>query len=570
MQAKHNSIKLLMKRFLLPVWAVASLSTSLAAQEELSKTVEVQRAYDPTLFDAYKISPIPRIDDTATVNVKFAYPMRQVKPIGNSYLLNPLPPARVQRERHDQRDDVRAYLRLGLGAKLSTLLDAYVGRESSEKFLWDAYLNHYGCFGDVKNEAGEKVPSRDVRNEAGASAQYSFRRAILSGNAGFRQRNVRFYGYDADTFRLEDYKALPNSSVRQHFGHAYLNMAYRSAGLPDSSWAYGARFGFYDYRSKSLHAEDALLFSLYAAKDLRPTTAVGLALNTDVYLRNERLAARANTLVAVEPYAKERKERWEGTAKLNFVFDNASGSLKTHLYPSLSFTAFLVDNVLMPYVEMSGSHHANTYASLTTQNPYLSTDTLRDMRSSRNVIAFMGGIKGKLGSLFSYKLGLEYAFVDDMVFYLTSQDSASLGSRFDLAYDNVRRFSFSGNLHFQPTRAWDFKYALRYDSYSMDKLPKPYNRPALDMRLSGTYNLWNKLNFYASFNLYGGYAALDFAGNEVKRNRGADLNFGTAYAFFNSSSLFIHLNNLLSNRYQPYNGYPTYGFNVMLGYSCVF
>jgi hypothetical protein len=97
MQNKHNGITQFMKRFLLPMLAVATLSTSLAAQEEpLTKTVEVQRAYDPTLLDAYKISPVPRIDDTAKVNVKFTYPLRQVKPLANAYLLNPLPPAREE------------------------------------------------------------------------------------------------------------------------------------------------------------------------------------------------------------------------------------------------------------------------------------------------------------------------------------------------------------------------------------------------------------------------------------------------------------------------------------------
>jgi hypothetical protein len=550
--------------------AFTALSCPLAAQDDpLTKTVEVQRAYDPTLLDAYKISPVPRIDDTARVNVKFSYPLRQVKPIANIYRLSPLPPARVQRERYEPHDDIRAYLRMGLGAKLSTLLDAYVGSERSSNFLWDVYANHYGSYGDVKNEAGEKVPTIDMRNEVGASAQYSFRRALLSGNAGFRQHAVRFYGYDADTFRLADYKALPDANVRQYFNRTYLNLEYRSAELPDSTWAYGAMFGFYDYRSKSQQAEDALKLALYADKELRPTTTVGLTVNTDVYLRSKSLAANSNTVVAVTPYAKERQSWWEGTANLSFVFDNVSGSLKTHLYPSLTFTAFLVDNIFMPYAALSGKHHVNSYASLTAENPYLTPDTL-DMRSSRNVFSFIGGVKGKLGSLFSYKLGVEYAFISDMLFYLTSQDTASLGNHFDLTYDDVRRFTFSGDLHFQPTRAWDFKYALRYDSYSMDALAKPYNRPALDMRLSGAYNLWNKLNFYASFNLYGKYTALSFRGEEVDRSSGIDLNFGTSYAFFNRSSVFIQLNNILASRYQVYNGYPTYGFNAMLGYTCVF
>jgi hypothetical protein len=381
---------------------------------------------------------------------------------------------------------------------------------------------------------------------------------------------VRFYGYDADSFKLADYKALSAEKVRQYFNQTYVNLEYKSAGVPDSTWSYGARFSFYDYRSKSLQVEDALKFNLYVDKAFTPTTTVGLAVNTDVYLRNEHLAAGSSAIVSVDPYVRERRDWWEGTAKFSLVFDNTTGTLKTYLYPSVCFTAFLVDNIFLPYVEISGKHEANTYASLTTENPYLSLDTSPDMRSSRNVVSFKGGVKGKFGSLFSYSLGVEYAFINDMAFFVTSPDSASLGRYFNVAYDDVRRFTFGGNLHFQPTRAWEFRYALRYDTYHMDKLAKPYNRPALDMRLSGAYNLWNKLNFYASFNVYGSYTALDFMGREVKRSSGIDLNFGASYSLFNQSSIFVQLNNIMSSRYHVYSSYPTYGFNVMAGYTCVF
>ncbi|MDR0414834.1 MAG: hypothetical protein LBH84_05395 [Prevotellaceae bacterium] len=560
-----------MKRFLLPALALALLPASLAAQDEpLTKTVEVQRAYDPMLLDAYKISPVPRIEDTAKVSVTFTYPLRQVKPVTDIYLLNPLPAARVQRERYDQSDEVCAYLRMGLGFKLSTLLDAYVGSERSKKFLWDVYANHHGSYGDVKNEAGEKVPTMDMRNEVGVSAQYSFGRALLSGNAGFRQHAVRFYGYNVDSFSLADYKALPTEKVRQNFNHTYANVDFKSAGVPDSTWSYGAQFNFYDYRSKSLQTEDALKFNLYADKVFTPAITAGLTVNTDVYLRNDKLTAGNSAIVAFEPHAKSRKDLWEGTAKFSLVFDNVTGSLKTYFYPSVSLTAFLVDNVFLPYVEISGRHEANTYASLTTINPYLAPDTSPDIRSSRNAISFKGGVKGKLGSLFTYSLGLEYAFVNDMPFFVASLDSTALGSYFNVAYDDVRRFTFNGNLHFQPTRALEFHYALRYDSYSMNMLAKPYNRPALDMRLSGAYNLWNKLSFYASLNMYGSYTALDFTGNEVKRGSGIDLNFGASYSFFNRSSIFVQLNNIMSSRYHIYSGYPTYGLSAMLGYACVF
>jgi hypothetical protein len=61
-----------------------------------------------------------------------------------------------------------------------------------------------------------------------------------------------------------------------------------------------------------------------------------------------------------------------------------------------------------------------------------------------------------------------------------------------------------------------------------------------------------------------------WTGNTVNRSLGFDLSFGAEYCFFNRSSVFLQLNNVTNDRYHVYNNYPTYGFNIMAGYTCMF
>ncbi|MDR3329313.1 MAG: hypothetical protein LBS63_04305, partial [Prevotellaceae bacterium] len=467
-------------------------------------------------------------------------------------------------------EQVRAYLRLGLGVPIASLLDAYVGKDRGERLLWNAYASHYGSYGAVKNTASDDVPTLDMRNDVGATVQYNFESALLYANLGFRQHSVRFYGYDPDSFRLDDYKALGEEQVRQHFNHTYANLSYRSKGFPDQTWSYAASFGYYNHSSRTKQAENALSFNLSASKEVEDVATFALAASADAYLRSEQLAERNNVIVSVKPQATRRQDWWEATAKLNLTFDNADGAVKTYLYPTLGFTAFVLEDAFVPFAEISGGHEANTYAAITDLNPYLAPDTAPTLRSSRSTFQIKGGVRGMLSSMLGYKVALEYAFVNDMLFFAAAQRPDGLGSYFDALYDNVTRFTLDGNLYFRPAREAEIRYALRYDAYGMDKLPKPYGRPALSMALEGAYNLWNKLGLQASLNLYGGYAALGYDGRPLERPLGVDLSLGASYSFFDRSSVFLRASNLLASRYHLYSGYPSYGFNLLVGYSCIF
>jgi hypothetical protein len=369
-------------------------------------------------------------------------------------------------------------------------------------------------------------------------------------------------------------------------------LAYQSFARPDSSWAYGGSFSFYDHSSRKNRTEDGLEFSLFGKKKISPTTKLGATLNASVYLRSRELSNLNNTLVSLTSEAVETREKWEAAAKLNLTFDNVSGRVKAYVYPVLSFTALLADRAFCPYVEVSGEHTANTYKSLTYENPYLNphlyfnqnNDTLAasSLRNMRQTVSFRGGMKGHIGSMFGYDFGLSYAFVKDMHFFVNAITLAEAGSlvsnSFDMLYDDVKRFTLEGSLRFQPMRELEFKFGMRYDKYAMDKW-EPYNRPSLNMKLETRYNLWNKLTLRADASVMGGYKVLpvpfDAIGNIAIRNdenrkSGFDLSIGADYRFFNRSSVFIQLNNITNSRYQLFNNYPTYGTQVTLGYTCIF
>ncbi|MDR1225854.1 MAG: hypothetical protein LBK47_03020 [Prevotellaceae bacterium] len=562
-----------MKRILLPLLMYPLLMPAFAqAQEDqVSKTVEVLRAYDPTLSDAYKINQMPRVDDTAKLLHNFTYTLRSTKSLTDNYLLTPIPPARIQKERYEPDEKVHAYLRLGLGFKVTALLDAYAGSEGKD-YSWQAKASYYGSYGKVKKEDGTKVATRDVRDNIGISGQKNFEHGELAANLDFGQHWIRYYGYATDEFTSGNYKDMSTDSLRQLYNRTAVGVSYKGSGLPDSSWAYGANFNFHDFRSKHNHSEDRVGLNLYATKQFRPTTIFGLDFDLDIYARSSALGSN-DFCTSLTPSAKEIRDMWEATARLNLEIDNSSGRVKFHPHPTLNFTLLLADKSFMPYAEITGGREVNTYEKLATENPYLHPYANQDFSNTEYLAAFSLGFKARYSSVVSCNMWISYSFVDDLYLFVNSKDG--LGSYFEVEHDDTKIFSYNTYVALKPLKALDVNLKYTYNGYDMDKVSKAYNRPAHNLILQGRYNLWNKVACYANLRVNGKYAARNAptsysSGTEVVRKAGADLSLGGEYRFFDRSSAFVQMNNLFASRYQIFNGYPTYGFNMMIGYTCLF
>lgn len=548
------------KTLLLVNILIAAASWCASAQDVPTRTVEVTKAYDLALPDAAKINTMPRIHvDTTRLLRNFTYTLRTVSPLSEGYLLNPIPPARVQRETAAAPETFQGYARLGLGFATSTLLDAYIGGNTSSNVVWTLYANHYGNYGKVKNENKEKVYNLNVLNDIGFNVRKDFEHNGIAVNAGFAPRFVHYYGYNVDTFQLADYDKLGNDSIAQRYLKTYVSVDFSGQ---INTWSYGINVAFDDFRAKKL-AEDGVRARTFLQKKIDSSLTVGLALDVDFFAREGDWDN--HTHFALTPYGVYRRDWWEASARLAFTEDYHGSKSHFMLLPTLNFTALFFDDVLLPYAEIKGELQDNTFESLASENPYLSPFAMPAFATTRNY-AFGLGFKGRFRSTVSYNAWIDYTILKDAHFFVNTPES--LGNYFNVAYDDGGRFATNAQLTAHLSRAFDAQIYYRYQNYNLKKLEHPLHQPQHLLEVAGRYNLWNKLTFAANLHLRGKYYALDrFKGDYISRPMGCDLSLNTEYRFFTGSSVLLQLNNLLGSRYQVFNGYNTYGFNVMLGYT---
>ena len=531
-------------------------------------TIEVVRTYDPSLPDAQKINLTPRIPpDTARHTPHIAYTMRTIKPLSEGYLLTSIPPAKVQREPAAAPEKLQGYLKLGLGYSLSALLDAEAGGSGAAGWSWLLYARHYGNYGDIANERAEKVPTLDLHNDIGVGVRKAFNRRTLALNAGFAPRMVHYYGFDTNVFSLQKYNALHSDTAAQQYLHTYASLDFNGI---NGSWNYGVGVSAHDFRAKHARTEDAVGLRIFADRRLDADTMLTLGAEAQAkgFFRSPALARQDHLHFAIAPYGTYRRNWWQAALRLGLLADKHSET-KVIFLPTLNFTAAFLDGILRPYFETGGKYLDNTFEMLAAANPYISPFDTLDFRETQTY-SFAVGIGGRYRSLIAYRVWADCDILTNAHFFYNTAAVAS--SYFNLIYDNGYRFSANAQLSAAVSPAFEVNLMYSFQQYILDSLAHPLHKPNHLFSLEARYNLWNKLVLSAGLEMRGGYYALDLRSNGGYKERPAGfiLNLNAEYRFFNNSSAFLHLNNVLSSRYQYFNGYAIYGFGAMLGYALKF
>ena len=142
-----------MKKTLIFCLLLATATAAQAQQDELNRSMEVTREYEPTLRTATKLGTTPNFTDTVALRPDLRYGIRP-NPLGYGFEVAPIRAANVDASVY--RPLTPFYLKAGLGYPLRSVLDFNYSPEMKGRGTLGAYLNHLGSFADIKNTYGIK------------------------------------------------------------------------------------------------------------------------------------------------------------------------------------------------------------------------------------------------------------------------------------------------------------------------------------------------------------------------------------------------------------------------------
>jgi hypothetical protein len=526
--------------------ALMMAAGSLRAQDTAKrKTINITSTFKPSLRNSAKISfnadapPIDSARPNLTYNLPVQYLSLQYQPAG----LNPvaLPGDTLKTWGSDN------YIKVGVGNVHLPYVKAGLSFGDKKYSFFNVFAEGYSSKGDLeyqKNSLFDAAITGTVKTPSNLE---------WNGKLGFRGEEYYLYGYQPKDLQFA------SSELQQQF----LTFEGR-IGLRNSvPTAYGLTYNpnlkvvAFGDNLKPRGTEINTVINLPLQKTVGDHFAINLGVTADLthYTVTDVFTAD-NNLFYVSPAVVYHGDNLSIHAELTPSWDQKD----FHLLPNLSADYTTNDKRFTLFAVFDGFYEKGSYQRFSTINPWLwQPGPLLNTR----VQEFYGGFKGSLSNHVSYLAKAGMSEYRNMPLFLN--DSLD-GKNFRIVYEpKLNVFNVHGEItyiqgeQFTATAGLtlrNFKARQEYRAWGM--LPLELNA---NLRWEILKDLWLKADLWT-------FDGAAYRGpDQLPRTAsgGFDLNAGLEFRITRQLNLWLQMNNILNDKYQRWNQYPVYGFNILGG-----
>ncbi|GAA3569970.1 TonB-dependent receptor [Snuella lapsa] len=556
---------------------VFTFTVGMAFSQDRSKdtittgVINVVKPYTPSISDAFKVKETPTLDDDATETKKeikyniFSFPVASTftPAKGKAAVIEKVKPAKL----YDN------YATLGVGSYTSILGEVYLNNAISRTESVGGYLSHHSSQGDVE----DAVFDNDFSNSK-LNINYTSRLRDMSwtAEAGFQYQTYNWYGVAKS--QIDD-----ATSANIDVGHAFYN-AYLGGDLAfENTYVNSGNMLFRRFGDNQGSGENR--FKIKAIVDVPINREEVLTEITFDYLGGSFERAYGvdeelkygNFQIGIAPSFQLKQD--DLTVNLGvsayYLNDMEAKESKFYIYPKVTASYRLVNDILIAYGGIEGGLVQNSYYSFANENPFVSP-TLFIMPTDQLYNAYIG-LKGKVSSNMSYNISGRYLADRNKALFRnneitnTSQDY-SYGNSFGIVYDDVDTFSLAGELSFDMNRNFTLAIKAAYYTYNADTETEAWNLPDIEGSLFLDYQI--NAHWFTGANIfYVGKRKDQFYLNDgtitspftVNLDSYFDANAHVGYHINEQFSVFAKANNIANNSYQRWQNFPVQSIQFLAG-----
>ncbi len=562
------------------IFVVITLNvTLLLAQERQTKdtinteVVNVVKPYTPKVSDAFKVKEIPSIDDEETATKKeIKYDIFSI-PVASTFT-----PAKGKAADVDKAKPVKLYdnyASFGVGSYTSFLGEVYLNHAINRTESVGGYVSHHSSQGGIEN-----LLLDDDFSNTQVNINYATKLRDYSWNvdAGFQHQVFNWYGLPQPLFN----QSTANGLDPQHkfftfdFGG---EIEFENRLFNEGSMRFRRFADDYDSGENRFTAKTNFDIPLRNG-DMNTTVKIDYLNGT--FDRNIFTAAEVkygNFNIGVSPsyQIKEDDLTLDLGVSLYYLNDTEAGKNKLYIYPKVTASYRMVNEILIAYGGIEGDLIQNTYHNFATENPFVSP-TLFIVPTDQQYNAYVG-LKGKLSNNMSYNIRGNYyaennsALLQSNPVLIGETENYQYGNSYSVVYDDVSTLSVFGELNVDVNRNFTLGIKAEYFSYSTDTESKPWNRP--DFKASLFMDIQFDEHWYAGANLY--YIGERFDQSYVvdplinstpiivSLESYFDANAHLGYRINDKWSAYVKANNIANQDYQRWLNYPVQGIQFLAG-----
>jgi hypothetical protein len=208
-----------------------------------------------------------------------------------------------------------------------------------------------------------------------------------------------------------------------------------------------------------------------------------------------------------------------------------------------------------------GYYNKGSYQRFASINPWLAQpDSLLNTR----VLEAYGGLKGSLGNHFTYSAKVGILTYHNMPLFV---NDTLYGNTFNIRYEpKMNDLQMHGELAYTVGEQFSATAGLTFNHfYNLQQEQKAWEMIPVEVNAAIRWQLMKDLWFYTELWTWKAPYYLSKSGNAYKGDDAFDLNAGAEFRITKNFNLWVQFNNLLNNKYQRWNQYQVYGFNVLGG-----
>jgi hypothetical protein len=562
-------------------FAALVLFTSFAFAQESNRTtkdtintevVNVVKPYTPTISDAFKVKEIPSLDDEVTESRKeVKYNIFSI-PVASTFT-----PAKATAAAVDKVEPVKLYdnyASFGVGSYTSFLGEVYLNHAINSTESVGGYVSHHSSQGGI-----DGVILNDDFSDTKFNANYSKKLRDYSWNvdAGARHQIYNWYGLP------EGFDEMAASEIDPQ--HTYFTFDFGGEIKFDDRIINEGRMRFRRFADDFDSGENRFTFSTNVDiplndGDLNTTFKfdyLGGTFQRSLF-ENEQVNY-GNFQVGVIPSYQILED--DLTVNLGvsafYLNDTEASKSKFYIFPKVTASYRLVDEILITYGGIEGDLIQNSYYDFAMKNPFVSP-TLFIMPTDQQYNAYVG-LKGTLSNNMSYNIRGNYkaennsALIKSNPAQIGESENYQHGNSFGVVYDDVNIFSVFGEINVDVNRNFNLGIKAEYFTYTTEDEAEAWNRP--DFEASLFMDVQFDEHWFAGANLFYVGERMDqmfvidplvnSSPMTVTLESYFDANAHVGYRVNDQWSVYAKANNIANQDYKRWMNYQVQGIQFLAG-----
>ena len=522
------------------------------AQDPLKKqTIEITSSFKPEIKEAAKINFVaaPPVPDSAKPKFNYNIPITSLSLVYQPLAISPLA---LSIDSASRKWDATNFVKVGYGNFQTPFAQAGLSFNNSDNANL-SILAHY-----ISSKG--KAPQYQEYADAGASAYGSKITAAkqeLYGKLSFDNDKYYLYGYDHSAYQFD------KGDLLQRFLSLDANIGFRNTEPTELGLKYHPDIKFSFFNDNHNGKEFNAAANLPLEKAINDALNIKLGVNADYtqYSSNNTVRTINNTVVTI-PFALR--------------FRNEDVSIQGGVIPSWDNSTFKLLPDLLADFKLGGEglivqlgwlmhYDKGSYKRFASINPYLAQPS--QLLNTRINETF-GGIKGTFLEHFFYnaKVGL-VQFYNMPLFVNDYSGFTPAGNKFSIRNEEkLNAFQMHGEIGV--VQAEDFSLTGRFNWLLFNKQktePQPWGITPREFTAALRWRILKDLWFKSDLFFFEGAKYMKRDGGVATGRHPVDLSAGLEFKITKQFNLWAQANNVFNNKYQRWNQYNVYGFNILGG-----